>query len=134
MTKKQTQTTANNKHRKLSTEKTAEEQNKAIAGVKKPHRYHPGTKTLRDIKKYQQSTDTYLAYAGFGRTLRRLAVEEGFPELRFQKKVIRFFAKVAQRKLYQVFDACDELLEYKGVKTVTDETVACVYRIVEKMK
>ena len=29
----------------------------ATGGVKKPHRYRPGTKALREIRKYQKSTD-----------------------------------------------------------------------------
>ncbi|GLE08279.1 hypothetical protein PINS_up019330 [Pythium insidiosum] len=30
---------------------------KAPRGVKKPHRYRPGTVALREIRKYQKSTD-----------------------------------------------------------------------------
>lgn len=30
---------------------------KATGGVKKPHRYRPGTVALREIRRYQKSTD-----------------------------------------------------------------------------
>ena len=36
--------------------KTARKSAPAIGGVKKPHRYRPGTVALREIRRYQKST------------------------------------------------------------------------------
>jgi histone H3 len=42
-------------------------------GVKKPHRYRPGTVALRDIRKYQRSTDLLIRKAPFQRLVREIA-------------------------------------------------------------
>jgi histone H3 len=39
-------------------------------GVKKPHRYRPGTVALREIRKYQKSTDLLIAKAPFLKEVR----------------------------------------------------------------
>ena len=39
----------------------------ATGGVKKPHRYRPGTVALREIRKYQKSTDLLLIKLPFQR-------------------------------------------------------------------
>ena len=36
-----------------------------VGGVKKPHRYHPGTVALRENLKYQKSTDLLICEAPF---------------------------------------------------------------------
>ena len=42
------------------------------AGVKKPHRYRPGTVALREIRRYQKSTDLLLRKGPFGRLVREM--------------------------------------------------------------
>jgi histone H3 len=42
-------------------------------GVKKPHRYRPGTVALREIRKYQKSTDLLLRKLPFQRLVREIA-------------------------------------------------------------
>ena len=39
----------------------------ATGGVKKPHRYRPGTVALHEIKKYQKSTDLLIRNLPFQR-------------------------------------------------------------------
>jgi hypothetical protein len=43
--------------RKHLANKAARKTAPATAGIKKPHRYRPGTVALREIRKYQKSTD-----------------------------------------------------------------------------
>ena len=43
-----------------------------IGGCKKPHRYHPGTVALREICKYQKSTDLLLCKLPFQHLAREL--------------------------------------------------------------
>ncbi len=45
----------------------------ATGGVKKPHRYRPGTVALREIKKYQKSSDLLLRKLPFARLTREIA-------------------------------------------------------------
>ena len=44
-------------------------------GVKKPHRYRPGTVALREIRRYQKSTDLLLRKAPFQRLVRQVHQE-----------------------------------------------------------
>ena len=48
---------------------------KQVGGVKKPHRYRPGTVSLREIRKYQKSTDLLIAKAPFIRVFREVMQE-----------------------------------------------------------
>lgn len=40
-----------------------------LGGVKRPHRFRPGTVALREIRRYQRSTDMLLAHAPFRRMI-----------------------------------------------------------------
>ena len=42
-------------------------------GVRKPHRYRPGTVALREIRKYQKSTDLLIRKLPFSRLVREIA-------------------------------------------------------------
>jgi histone H3 len=44
-------------------------------GVKKPHRYRPGTVALREIRKYQKSTELLIRKLPFKRMVREIASE-----------------------------------------------------------
>jgi hypothetical protein len=54
-------------------------------GVKKPHRYHPGTVALREIRRFQKTTELLISKAPFQRVVRDIA-QKMFPnkDLRFQ--------------------------------------------------
>jgi histone H3 len=45
----------------------------AAGGVKKPHRFKPGTVALREIRKYQKSTDLLIRKLPFQRLVREIA-------------------------------------------------------------
>ena len=45
-------------------------------GIKKPHRYRPGTVALREIRRYQKSTKLLIKKAPFGRLVRKLVGDE----------------------------------------------------------
>ena len=46
--------------------------------VKKPHRYRPGTVALREIRKYQKSTELLIRKRPFQRLVREIAQVRGF--------------------------------------------------------
>ena len=52
-------------------------------GVKKPHRFRPGTVTLREIRRYQKSTDLLILRMPFQRFVRELLQDEK-PTLRYR--------------------------------------------------
>ena len=44
-----------------------------VGGIKKPHRYRPGTVALREIRRYQKSTETLIRKLPFQRFVREIA-------------------------------------------------------------
>ena len=68
--------------RKQLASKAARKSAPATGGVKKPHRFRPGTVALREIRKYQKSTDLLLRKLPFQRLVREIA-HEYKSELRF---------------------------------------------------
>jgi histone H3 len=63
--------------------KSANRGTPAVGGVKKPHRYRPGTVALREIRKYQKSTDLLIRKVPFARLVREIA-QDFKTDLRFQ--------------------------------------------------
>jgi histone H3 len=59
----------------------------AAGGVKKPHRYRPGTVALRQIRKYQASTELLIRKLPFQRLVKEIA-QEYKTDLRFQSTAI----------------------------------------------
>jgi histone H3 len=53
--------------RKQLATKAARKSAPATGGVKKPHRYRPGTVALREIRRYQKSTDLLIRKLPFQR-------------------------------------------------------------------
>ena len=62
--------------RKQLATKAARKSAPPTGGCKKPHRYRPGTVALREIRKYQKSTDLLIRKLPFQRFLRE--VTQGF--------------------------------------------------------
>ncbi len=58
-------------------------------GVKKPHRYRPGTVALREIRRFQKSTELLVRKAPFGRLVREIAQDQGkIQDARFQASAV----------------------------------------------
>ena len=49
------------------------DQQAATGGVKKPHRFRPGTVALREIRRYQKSTELLIRKLPFQRLVREIA-------------------------------------------------------------
>ncbi len=72
-------------------------------GVKKPHRYRPGTVALREIRKYQKSTDLLLRKLPFQRLVREIA-QDFKTDLRFQSTAILALQEAAEAYLVSLFE------------------------------
>ena len=55
---------------------------------KKPHRYRPGTVALREIRRYQKSTELLIRKLPFQRLVREIAHDIGKMNMRFQSAAI----------------------------------------------
>lgn len=56
-------------------------------GVKKPHRFRPGTVALREIRRFQKSTDLLIRTAPFQRVVKEVA-QTFKTDLRFQREAL----------------------------------------------
>jgi len=73
-------------HRQLAA-KAARKSAPAAGGVKKPHRYRPGTVALREIRRYQKSTELLIRKLPFQRLVREIA-QDFKTDLRFQSSAV----------------------------------------------
>ena len=60
--------------RKAMATKAARKSAPANGGVKKPHRYRPGTVALREIRRYQKSSELLLRKLPFERLVREVLI------------------------------------------------------------
>ena len=76
----------------------------ASGGVKKPHRYRPGTTALREIRRYQKSTDLLIRKLPFQRLVREIA--QGFrnKELRFQSTAVLALQEASEAYIVGLFE------------------------------
>jgi hypothetical protein len=78
--------------RKQLATKAARKSAPATGGVKKPHRYRPGTVALREIRRYQKSTDLLIRKLPFQRLVREIA-QDFKNDLRFQYDALRMHTR-----------------------------------------
>ncbi|KAF3672096.1 histone H3.2 [Capsicum annuum] len=72
-------------------------------GVKKPHRFRPGTVALREIRKYQKSTELLIRKLPFQRLVREIA-QDFKTDLRFQSSAVAALQEAAEAYLVGVFE------------------------------
>ena len=89
--------------RKSLATKAARKSAPATGGVKKAHRYRPGTVALREIRKYQKSTELLIRRLPFQRLVRELA-QEFKADLRFQSSAIAALQEATEAYLVSIFE------------------------------
>jgi len=72
-------------------------------GIKKPHRYRPGTVALREIRRYQKSTGLLIRKAPFQRLVREIA-QNFKTDLRFQSHAIMALQEASECYLVHLFE------------------------------
>ncbi|MBA0627958.1 hypothetical protein Godav_022753 [Gossypium davidsonii] len=75
----------------------------ATGGVKKPHRFRPGTVALREIRKYQKSTELLIRKLPFQRLVREIA-QDFKTDLRFQSSAVAALQEAAEAYLVGLFE------------------------------
>ena len=80
----------------------------AVGGVKKPHRYRPGTVALREIRRFQMSTNLLIRKAPFQRLVRQMVQNDLSlnvrSDLRFQSTAMLALQEAAEAYLVNVFE------------------------------
>ncbi|MGH0167637.1 UNVERIFIED_CONTAM: hypothetical protein FKN15_053069 [Acipenser sinensis] len=75
----------------------------ATGGVKKPHRYRPGTVALREIRRYQKSTELLIRKLPFQRLVREIA-QDFKTDLWFQSSAVMALQEASEAYLVGLFE------------------------------
>jgi histone H3 len=78
-------------------------------GVKRPHRFRPGTVALREIKKEQKSTKECVPKLPMERVIREIAQDYGQGGVRFTKSALEALRVSAEAMLIERFNASQTL-------------------------
>jgi histone H3 len=89
--------------RKAIATKAARKSACATGGVKKPHRYRPGTVALREIRRYRKSTEALIANAPFQRVVREIS-QDYKRDIRFQEKAMYALQEATEAYLVGLFE------------------------------
>jgi histone H3 len=89
--------------RKNVSNKAARKSAPSSGGVKKPHRFKPGTVALREIRKYQKSTELLIRKLPFQRLVREIS-QEFKTDLRFQSSAILAMQEATEAYLVGLFE------------------------------
>ena len=89
--------------RKQLATKAARRSAPVAGGARKPHRYRPGTVALREIRRYQKSTDLLIRHAPFQRLVREIA-QDLVKDLRFQSTAVLALQEASEAYLVSLFE------------------------------
>ncbi len=89
--------------RKNIGQKAARKSAPSSGGVKKPHRFRPGTVALREIRKYQKSTELLVRKLPFQRLVREIS-QEFKTDLRFQSSAILALQEASEAYMVGLFE------------------------------
>ena len=100
----------------------------AAGGGKKPHRYRPGTVALREIRKYQKSTNLLLRKLPFQRLVREIA-QDCKPDLQFQSVALLALQEAAEAYLVGLFEDTNLCTIHAKRVTIKPRDMALARRI-----
>ena len=89
--------------KQLATKAARKSQPATGSGVKKPHRFRPGTVALREIRRFQKSTELLIRRLPFQRLVREIA-QEFKADLRFQSSAVQAIQEAAEAYLVGLFE------------------------------
>ena len=88
---------------KVVTKGSRKKQPPTVGGIKKPKRFRPGTVALREIRRYQKSTELLIRKLPFNRLVREIA-QDFKTDLRFQASAIAALQEASETFLVTLFE------------------------------
>ena len=114
--------------RKQLVTKAARASAPAPGGVKKPHRYRPGTVALREIRRYQKSTELLVRKLPFQRLVREIA-QDFMSDVRFQSQAILALQEASESFLCGLFEDTNICALHAGRVTIQPKDMQLARRI-----
>jgi histone H3 len=100
----------------------------ATGGVKKPHRYRPGTVALGQIRRYQKSTELLIRKLPFQRLVKEVA-QDFKSDLRFQSHAIMALQEASEAYLVNLFEDTNLCAINAGRVTIKPKDMQLARRI-----
>ena len=97
-------------------------------GVKRPHRYRPGTVALREIRRYQKSTDLLVRKLPFQRLVRQISMDFK-RDLRFQNNGLLALQEASESYLVGLFEDTNLCALHAKRVTIKAKDIQLVRRI-----
>jgi histone H3 len=97
-------------------------------GVKKPHRYRPGTVALREIRKYQKSTDLLIRKLPFERLVREIAMDT-MTDFCFQSTSILALQEASESYMIGLFEDTNLCAVHSNRVTIMPKDILLARRI-----
>lgn len=96
--------------------------------VKRKRRYRPGTVALREIRKFQKSTDVLIKKLPFQRLVKETA-QDLKPGLRFQSTAVEALQQAAEAYLTELFEEVNLCALHAGRVTIMLRDIRLARRI-----
>lgn len=96
--------------------------------VKKPHRYRPGTVALREIRKYQKSTDLLIRKLPFQRLVREIA-QDFKSDIRFRSAALFALQEATEAFFVSLFEDANVCAIHAKRVTVMPKDIQLARRI-----
>ena len=114
--------------RKQLATKAARKSAPATGGVKKPHRYRPGTVALQEIRKYQKSAKLLIRKMPFQRLVREI-VQDFKTDLQFQSIMVLTLQEASEAYLVRLFESTNLCAIHAKRVTIMPEDMELARRI-----
>lgn len=96
--------------------------------IKRPHRFRPGTVALREIRRYQKSTDLLLKRLPFQRLVREIA-QQMRNDLRFQATALIAIQEASESFLTNLFEDTNLCAIHAKRVTITPKDLQLARRL-----
>ena len=108
--------------------KKAPKFNPSVGGIKRPHRYRPGTVALREIRRYQKSTELLIKKLPFQRLVREVAQGQK-DDLRFTSSAMLALQEASEAFLVQLFEDTNACALHAKRVTIMKKDMALAKRL-----
>ena len=86
-----------------------ETKKRSQGSVRKPRRFRPGTVALREIRKYQKSTELLIRKIPFQRLVREVVYELKGKDYKFQSTALLALQEASESFLVNMFEQCNHI-------------------------
>ncbi|KAL9935458.1 hypothetical protein V8E36_005806 [Tilletia maclaganii] len=101
----------------------------AVGGVKRPHRYKPGTLALREIRRYQKSTELLILKMPFQRLVKDIFIDIGRQDMRIQTPALAGLQEACEAYLVELFHDTNLAAIHAKRVTILPKDIALARRL-----